>query len=174
MYVARNPKDVAVSFFHHHRHLHFYKGSREDFVDVFTKDEMLYSPLNEHVLEFWKIRNQPNILFLFYEDMKRDLDGEVKKAIKFFGKEFSQQQIDVLCNHLSFDSMRKNESVNNNDIVRKVKESAGEKFDPNEFSFMRKGQIGSYKVELTAEENEKLDEYIHHPEFKKFDFSYRF
>lgn len=165
---------MVVSFYHHHRHIRCYKGSKEAYIDAFVNNEIFYQPYNEHVLEFWKIRNEPNILFLFYEDMKRNLDREVKRAIKFLDKEYSQSQIDELCIHLSFDSMSKNMRVNKEDGVRRIKESIGEKYDPKVFSFLRKGEVGSYKQELSPEENQKLDAYIQHPEFKKFDFAYRF
>ena len=41
VYVARNPKDVIVSYFHHHRlfDLHDFTGSLEEFADYFMNDE---------------------------------------------------------------------------------------------------------------------------------------
>lgn len=38
IYVARNPKDACISFYHHRRLLDGYKGTLEDFVDAFTTD----------------------------------------------------------------------------------------------------------------------------------------
>ncbi|CAG9801241.1 unnamed protein product [Chironomus riparius] len=174
IYVARNPKDTVVSWFHHHRHLHCYQGTKEDFIEAFVKDLMLYSPMNDHILDFWKIRDESNILFLFFEDMKRNLDQEVKKAMKFLNKNYSQEEVDKLCKHLSFDSIKDNKMINKKEEIRMLKESAGEKFDPNEFSFVRKGQVGGYKKELSAGENEILDDYLKCLKFKDFDFEYKF
>jgi hypothetical protein len=42
VYIRRNPKDTAVSFFHHHRLLHGYKGDLNDFMDAFIDDLILY------------------------------------------------------------------------------------------------------------------------------------
>jgi hypothetical protein len=173
VYVARNPKDAAVSWFHHHRHLHVYKGTKEDFMKAFLKDEMLYSPFNEHILEFWKIRNDPNILFLFYEDMKKDLKKEVRRAINFVGKEYSDDQVEKLVQHLSFETMQKNKRINKEDEIKMLKESAGETYNPEEFSFIRKGIVGGWKKDLSDAENEQFDSYMNHPEFKKFGFAYR-
>jgi len=73
VYVARNPKDVIVSYFHHHKLLAVqdFTADIEKFADYFMKDELYYSPFFGHILEGWAKKNHPNLLFLFYEDMKR-------------------------------------------------------------------------------------------------------
>lgn len=168
MYVVRNPIDAAISYYHFNLHLYSIEASKSEFIDAFVNNKVPFTPMNSHVLEFWKIRDEPNILFLFYEDMKRDLKSVVKKTAEFFGKSFTQQQIDELCNHLSFENMKTNTTVN------KEKElSLWSKSDGN-FSFLRKGRVGSFKEELTAEENQKLDEYLNFPDFEKFGFAYKF
>lgn len=106
VYVARKPKDVVVSYFYHFKMLHNYTGTIEDFVDVFLADLALYSPYHKHILDFYKLRNEKNILFLWYEDMKMDFEAEVRRTIEFFGKSFSDEDIQKLCDHLSFKSMR--------------------------------------------------------------------
>lgn len=175
VYVARNPKDAAISFYHHFRHLHFYTGSREDFLNAFVNNQIIFSPFNDHVIEFWKVRNEANIIFLFYEDMKRNLEQEVKKTMKFLGKAYSQQQIQKLCQHLSFESMRNNPSCNAEYLVKHLKQKVTDKnLSKEEFSFIRKGQIGSYEQELTHEENAKLNTLIVDPKLEKFEFKYKF
>lgn len=106
VYVARKTKDVCVSYFYHIRMLHNYTGSLEDFADSFLSDLALYSPYHEHVFDFYKLRKDNNVLFLWYEDMKRDFEAEVRRTINFFGKSFGDEDIEKLCNHLSFKSMR--------------------------------------------------------------------
>jgi len=135
---------------------------------------MFFSPMNRHVLDFWKIRDDPNILFLFFEDMKRNLEQEVKKTMEFLGKNYSQEQIDKLCLHLTFDSIKNNKTVNKNEELEKFVTSVGGKYDPNEYTFIRKGQVGGYKEELSIKENEMLDRYVQYPEFKAFGFEYKF
>jgi len=174
IYVARNPKDTAVSWFHHHKHIHGYQGIKEDFVTAFVKDLMLYSPMNEHITEFWKIRDEPNILFLFFEDMKRNLDQEVKKTMKFLDKSYSQEEIDKLCKHLSFESIKVNKMINKEVELKKLMEASGKDPSTKEFSFVRKGQVGGYKKELSVEENEMLDEYLKCLELEKAKFEYKF
>lgn len=174
IYVARNPKDTAVSWFHHHKHIHGYQGTKEDYIQAFVKDLMMYSPMNEHITQFWKLRDQPNILFLFFEDMKRNLDQEVKKAMKFLGKNYSQEEIDKLCKHLSFESIKDNKMINKEVELAKLLEASGRDASTSEFSFVRKGQVGGYKKELSAEENALLDEYLKCSELEKAFFKYKF
>lgn len=67
--------------------------------------------------------------------------------------------IDELENHLSFESMRENTSVNFEDeIIRRESLGAGKRPDPD-FQFFRKGQIGSYNDEMSDELIGKFDEW---------------
>lgn len=45
VYVARDAKDAAVSFYHHYYNLYQYHGSKEDFFDLFLKGESKTIPL---------------------------------------------------------------------------------------------------------------------------------
>ena len=121
VYVARNPKDVLVSYFHYHRLIHFHQfnGDLESFADYFMSDKgiSLYlallnivvciygaifvfaksadfgssqleakiwlslffkktvyaSPFFPHLLDAWSKRHHPNLLFVFYEELKQVL-----------------------------------------------------------------------------------------------------
>ncbi|KAK6913405.1 Sulfotransferase domain [Dillenia turbinata] len=55
----------------------------------------LFRPFHDHVLEFWKgSLNMPdNILFLKYEDTKRDPRGQVKKLASFLGKPIEDKEM---------------------------------------------------------------------------------
>jgi len=94
----------------------------------------MYTPFFPHVLEAWKRRHLPNMHFIFYEDLKTDLRGEIKKMTDFLGKELSEEQLGRLKEHLKFESIEKNDAVNN-ESGRK----AGVFNDG--FKFIRKGNI---------------------------------
>jgi len=153
-----------------------YRGTIETFVDAFANNQILYGPYNYHVLDFWKIREQPNILFLFYEDMKRHLKQEVKKAMKFLDKNYSEVEIDKLCDHLSFESMKNNPSCNFEDLsvmLSELYKSVGLTAIEG-YKFIRKGQVGSHKEELTEDEDKKLNALLDDPQLKQCGFEYKF
>lgn len=151
-------KDAAVSFFHHYRNIIGYLEPKDVFYETFLDDKLVYSPFHSHVIDFWKLsKESSNILFLFYEDMKKNLEHEVKKTMKFLDKNYSQSEIDKLCKHLSFDSMKKNPSCNwePNVLPPELKKENKEKFE-----FIREGKTGSHKKEMTEEQIEKFNNYL--------------
>jgi len=155
--------------------LHGYQGTKEDFIEAFAKDLVPYSPMNDHVIDFWKIRDEPNILFLFFEYMKRNLDHEVKRAMKFLGKSYSQEEIDKLCQHLSFESVKNSKTINKDEAIKGLMELVGKKYEPKDgFSFIRKGKIGGYKDELSDEQIKLMENYVNHPELEKIGFEYKY
>lgn len=164
---------MAVSFFHHYKHIVGYQGLQEDFTKAFLKNQVIYAPFNEHVLDFFKIRDEPNILFLFYEDMKINGDKTVKETMKFLGKSFSQQQIDQLCNHLSVDAMRLNPSCNNDSLVEKAKSLNENGKTSGEFKFIRRGEVGSFKEEFSNETNQQFEEFMHQKILENNNFSFK-
>lgn len=69
-------------------------------------DYALYAPYFEHLLDFWEMRHRSNILFLNFEDMKADLMGALRKLTKFYNREYNEEQLKQLADHLSIDNMR--------------------------------------------------------------------
>ncbi len=73
--MIRNPKDNAVSYFHHHKMSTFlgnYKGTWDNFIELFIKGHLVYGDWFEHVKGYWDLAQQyPNrILFISYEELK--------------------------------------------------------------------------------------------------------
>lgn len=143
----------------------------ETFIQAFVTDKMFYSPFNDHALKFWEIRKDLNILFLHFEDMKRDLKVVLQETTKFLGKSYSTDEIEKLIDYLSFDKMKNNKAANQAEIVGHIRDQQG--LAECEWTFLRKGKVGSHKEELTPELIQLLDDYV-----KKIDvntgFSYKF
>lgn len=157
VYCARNPKDVAVSYMHHYRHLHGYTGTNEMFLEGLLADQVLWCPQVQHALDFWNIRHLDNLLFNHFEEMKKDMMSVLKRTSKFFGKTYTDSQLKKLAEHLSFDTMKSNPTANHTTLLETLGRIRNKKI---EFQFMRKGQVGSHKEELTPEYIQRLQDHI--------------
>ncbi|XP_055842434.1 luciferin sulfotransferase-like [Episyrphus balteatus] len=158
VYVARDPKDAIISFYHHFTGMTPYKGSIEEFTEGILTDNMIYCSYWNHVLEFWLIREQPNILFLTFEDMKKDLRTILEVTSKFLKKEYTENQICSLMEHLSFDNMKKNSTCNNQGLVKALYAVSNYEYDEKtSFQFMRKGQVEGYKKEMSSSFVERIN-----------------
>ncbi|XP_057376595.1 sulfotransferase 1E1-like [Daphnia carinata] len=155
VYIARNPKDVIVSFYHHTKLVkrHNFQGTLEQFAEYFLEDEILCSPYFPHVLDAWSKRHHPHMHFMFFEDLKRDLRGEIEKVADFLGQTPSDEQLTKITNHLRFENLRHNDSVNN-----ELGKRTG--FMNKDGNFMRKGKTGDWKNHFSPELNSKIDKWI--------------
>ncbi|XP_050311221.1 sulfotransferase 1C4-like isoform X2 [Anthonomus grandis grandis] len=99
VYVARNPKDVVVSYYHFAKANPFYgfDGEFGEFWELFRQNLIHWAPYWEHVKEAWtRRRGNENFLFIFYEDMIKDLKETVNKVSIFLGQSYSSEQLDQL------------------------------------------------------------------------------
>ena len=58
-----------------------------------------------------------NVCFITYEEMKKDLAAVIGKVSLFLGCKVSEKNIPYLVDHLSFDKMKDNKSVNKEEFV---------------------------------------------------------
>uniref|UniRef100_A0A8C9UMH3 Sulfotransferase n=1 Tax=Spermophilus dauricus TaxID=99837 RepID=A0A8C9UMH3_SPEDA len=101
IYMARNPKDLVVSYYQFHRSLRTmsYRGTFQEFCRRFMNDKLGYGSWFEHVQEFWEHRMDANVLFLKYEDMHRDLVTMVEQLARFLGVSCDKAQLESLSEH---------------------------------------------------------------------------
>lgn len=133
-----------------------YRGNFEDFCKLFLAGKVNFGPYWQNVLSFWQRRNDENVLFLKYEDMHRDLDSVIRKVAKFMNKQLTEAQIATLKDHLSFESMKKNPSVNYEGLVE-LNAKFGLVEPENEGAFMRAGEVGGYKAVMSPETIARFD-----------------
>uniref|UniRef100_A0A023F5I8 Putative sulfotransferase domain protein n=2 Tax=Triatoma infestans TaxID=30076 RepID=A0A023F5I8_TRIIF len=157
IYVTRNVKDAAVSYYHHHRLWNGYTGVFPLFMQAFLEDKLVYSPYWDHVIEYKKLESEPYILINSYEEMKKDLPSVIRKTAKFLGKSLKSDEIDVLADHLSFEKMKSNSAINGEELIKEVKQRHG--LDPSDptLTFIRKGEVDSWKVEMSPDVARQFD-----------------
>ncbi|CAH0556710.1 unnamed protein product [Brassicogethes aeneus] len=163
VYMARNPKDMAISFYHFLKQYGKEPPNFENYWNLWETGLMIGHPYLEHVLEAWNLRNQDNVLFLFYEDFVKDNRAVILKLCKFFGKTYSDAQIDKLVDHLKIDNFRNNSSVNRDYF---------DYYPPKVENFVRRGKVDSHKDEVfTNELSKKADKWIQE-QYKKTDMRF--
>ena len=116
--VHRNPRDVCLSWYNHTRIYNAYKGDLDLLINSFTQNAgMIQGPSIKHVLSFWNQRHEHPILFISFEDMKRNLEKVVRDVSNFLGKTVPESKMDLLLDHLSFNKMKNNPMVNKSNKI---------------------------------------------------------
>ncbi|XP_071550622.1 sulfotransferase 1A1-like [Panulirus ornatus] len=160
VYIARNPRDMAVSLYHQCRLLKTFSfsGSLAELVKYVVDDSVVYGPYWLHVKEAWEMRDHPNMHFVFYEDLKADIMTELKKLNDFLGTDLTQAQLENVAKHTSFSEMQARDNLLGSKSVDNplmnpdvVKQDGG---------FFRKGEVGDWKERLSAEMVEEIDQWI--------------
>ncbi|CAL5322128.1 unnamed protein product [Camellia sinensis] len=154
VYITRNPKDTLVSMWHFLNNVRTPEQGPYPFdkaFESFCDGVHPYGPFFDHVLEYWKesLKKPEKILFLRYEEMKRDPKEEVKKLASFLGRPFANdKELEKVLWRCSLDRL-KNLEVNKNGLT-----SVG----IPKSSFFRLGVVGDWKNNLSNEMQEKLDQ----------------
>lgn len=65
-------------------------------------------PFWENVRSWWAIRALPNVHFIHFADLKRDMAGEIARIAAFLGIEPNPDSWDDILEHCSFDYMKRN------------------------------------------------------------------
>jgi len=156
IYVGRNPKDVAVSYYHHHKMTRNADQSLkfEDFMNFFMKEMLVEDPYLAHIKEAVSLRDScTNMHFMWYEDMKKNLPGAIKEVSTFLGVELTEDQVHRLSEYLDIKNMKKNPAVNHQDRFESGAFASGE-------SFIRAGVAGGWAKYFNEPLNQKFDTWL--------------
>ncbi|KAK6178005.1 hypothetical protein SNE40_012851 [Patella caerulea] len=150
IYIRRNPKDVAVSFYNHcYRisELYDYKGEYKDFLELFINGTVEYNCWYKQVLDWEKVidnNTEYSILHLTYEDLKADPISEIRKISDFLQVNRNEELIQEICDLCSFSKMEKRKGHILADENGKSK-------------IYRKGEVGDWKNWFTVAQSERFD-----------------
>ncbi|XP_069028073.1 amine sulfotransferase-like [Embiotoca jacksoni] len=166
IYVARNPKDVLVSYFHFHKLANMLETPKDfdDFFEKFMRGDVFGSSWFEHVKTWYTHREDMNMLFITYEEMIQDLQSAIHRISVFLGKDLSDDQLTSVVTHSTFHNMKKIPQASYEQVP-------GELLNHHQGRFMRKGTIGDWKNHFTVAQNERFDE-VFHREMKDFPLSF--
>lgn len=169
IYVARNPKDCAVSYYHFglSTKSFSYQGDWTQFCALFAQGLVPWGSQFEHVADWWQAsRDQDNcqndspnrrsrqavqgkILFVKYEEMQKNLAQVVTQVAQFLRLEINDAILTRVVEQGEFAAMRQNPKADMHEVPRHDKQA---------LPHLRKGLVGDWRNYFTAEQNALYDE----------------
>jgi hypothetical protein len=131
--IGRDPRDVALSFgnhmanmnvetFHLARYmavgLHDFTGLTENLVRGISEHEQFWqwvdAPMSpglrtmiHHLSTFWEVRERPNVILVHYNDLKADLEGQMRELARRLRLNVSERLWPELVRAATFEEMRR-------------------------------------------------------------------
>lgn len=169
IYVGRDGRDVMWSMYNHHANANetWYSLLNDTpgrvgpaiekpvesvvqyFNDWLDKDGFPFWSFWENIRSWWNIRTLPNVLMLHFENLKKDMPGEIKKIAAFLDIEIDETKWNDILKHCSFDYMKKNGT--------KSVPLGGILWDGGSETFINKGVNGRWKDVLPKTDSERYE-----------------
>uniref|UniRef100_A0A914DZ33 Sulfotransferase domain-containing protein n=1 Tax=Acrobeloides nanus TaxID=290746 RepID=A0A914DZ33_9BILA len=154
IYLARNPKETVVSLYSLWKTAsngeRYNPGTWNEFLERFMEGKNMFGHWNDHVSGWWHHRHDSNVMFLWYEDLKKDFDNTVIRIAKFLGYSLTTMQLSVIKEKTSFNNMK---ATKDGKIVS---------FTSNE-AYFRSGSNETWKDYFTQEQALKFDQLVPFP-----------
>lgn len=138
IYVHRNGIDVAISYFKFYQSHRGFKGTFNQFFNMFLNGRVLYKSWFKNVFEWYKRADKTNVLFVSYSDLKNNFEQTVKAIADFIEIDLYPDKLNQVVSRCSFEFMKKNEEkfdaitelllqqgIKRNAFIREGKEGAG-------------------------------------------------
>jgi aryl sulfotransferase len=126
IYVVRDGRDVVWSLYNHHvtANASWYEAINEtpglvgpkmerpaDTVEAYfrewlERDGFPLWPFFQHVKSWWDIRHLPNVMLMHYADMKRDLQGAIRRVAAFLDIPIDEAKWPQILAHCDINYMR--------------------------------------------------------------------
>jgi aryl sulfotransferase len=170
IYIGRDGRDVVWSMYNHHSTANdaWYDALNntpgrvgppieeppssitEYFNDWLDRDGYPFWPFWENVRSWWDIRHLPNVYFIHFADLKRDMASEIRRVAKFLEISIDDHIWDSILLHCSFDYMKAN--------AAQSVPLGGAFWDGGAKSFIHKGKNGRWRDTLSDEDAQKYED----------------
>ena len=164
IYIGRDGRDVIWSMHNHHYHandawfgaLNDAPGRVGDPIPRATSDMRVYfrtwldrngAPFWsfwDNIRSWWAIRELPNVHTIHFDDLKRDMPGEIRKIADFLEIDVDPARWPAIVEHCSFDWMKAN--------AAQIAPLGGIFWDGGPGIFINKGTNGRWRDTLTPED----------------------
>ena len=148
IYVARNPFDCAVSFYHHTRgfpaHYDFADGTFDEYFECFVAGEVDFGDYFDNLASWYEHRNDANVLFLTYEAMRHNPEEAIRTIAVFLAIPADDGLVESVLEYSRFERMRENQDRWSS---RRPNGMPG---------FIRKGVVGDWKSQFSPGQVRRL------------------
>jgi hypothetical protein len=160
---VRNPRDALVSLYRFFENWWFEPGSIT--VDEFARgryfkrgeDSAEGSDYWTHFSSWWAVRDDPSVLLLAFENMKRDLPGTVKRIAAFLEIPLDDQLEEIVVRQASLDFMLGHKDRFDDKLVRERSEAVCGLPSGSDSAKVRLDDIGSRAPKLSREVLAEMD-----------------
>lgn len=153
--VVRDPKEAFVSSYFFAKALSPFgpmEFSVEDWMELFLANQLPYDSWAAHAASFWSWHQRPNVLYLRFDEMKRDHSGTCQRIAAFMGVKLTDAQLQKVLEKNSFQYMK--------DIDHKFTPSMPMVVRNQADSVMiRRGQSGGANELLSVEQQALIDRF---------------
>ena len=111
--------------------------------------EVAYGSWFDHIQGWWKVRNDPNILILSYEELHCNFKCKIEEIAKFLGLKLPEKVFELITKESDFEKMKTNQLFSYNGVLK-------ERGNENDLH-LRRGVVGEWKTRLTQEQNQKIE-----------------
>ena len=169
IYIGRDGRDVVWSLYNHHVNANevWYdalnntpgrvgppiepppEDIRQYWQDWLDRDGYPYWSFWDNLRTWWQIRNLPNVLFVHFANLKKDMPGEIRRIAAFLDIPINESTWPNILEYCSFDYMKKN--------ATKSVPLGGAFWDAGAKVFIHKGVNGRWNEILTEEESSNFN-----------------
>ncbi len=151
---SRDPRDCCVSFYHHLQAMTPQARRRSGIPEPRSFDEyferwLAFGAWFRNVQSWWPHIEDDNVLWLRYENMKRDLAGTLERISSFLGWPLPAARREKILEYCSFEWMKAHA-----DRFTRFPEDEAPSFRPG--GFIRKGEVGDHRNLLTPEQEARI------------------
>src|SRR5918995_1222664 len=114
------------------------------FREWMERDGHPFWPFWENVRSWWEVRDLPNVMFVHFADLKRDMPNEMRRIAEFLKIPIEEARWEEILQYCTFDWMKRN--------AAKVVPLGGIAWDDGAQVFIHRGVNGRWTDTLTSED----------------------
>jgi hypothetical protein len=156
--VLRDPRDALVSFYRFMDGWFLEPGavSLDEFTRAMVESGSRSGQYWPHLVSWWRRRNQPQVLLTTFEELKRHLEGEVRRVAAFLDIE-DAGRIDIATRQARFDFMKAHERQFDDHLIAEARNLACGLPEDARSTKVRTGRVGEAKQAFSPETQALLD-----------------